>query len=244
MFKLLQFIKRRGIFILMFLSGLYFSCSALWGLTNTLLYYHEAVKLTGTVRDVRQRPFESYTEALSHGNLPWQGDVAYRPILTFIMPAGITIRAYTSPDLDTSDYRRGEQVEIITHPHDPNQAHVNKWKFLWGADCMKLSFGILLAVPSWLVLFPLKKRSSQRKSTPRPRTQQPNTHSQTQARQAPKPEQTFFAQEPLHAAEKPRTTQRKRGSNPDSPKKTRAPRKKKETAPEAQPKARKKKAEQ
>lgn len=244
--KIKQFIKRRGIFVIMLLAGLYYGAIALWGLTNTLLYYHEAVVLPGTVIDVRQRPFESYSEALKYGNLPWDGDISYRPILTFVMPARIPIRAYTSPDLDNADYQRGEQVEIITHPHDPNQAHVKKWKFLWGADFMLLTFAALIGVPSWFVLFPRKRRAAARKSAPRPAQpkaqQKAPAKAQPQPRRAPEPEQPTFTLEPMPApapAKKPRAPRKKKEVDPDAPQKPRAPRKKKEVDPNAPPKPRK-----
>lgn len=242
--KIKQFIKRRGIFIVMLLAGLYYGAIALWGLTNTLLYYHEAVVLRATVIDVRQRPFESYSEALKYGNLPWDGDISYRPILTFVMPAGIPIRSYTSPDLDNTDYQSGEQVEIITHPHDPNQAHVKKWKFLWGADFMLLAFAALIGVPSWFVLFPRKQRSTGRKPASRPAQpkSQPKAPAKAQPhpRRAPEPEQSTFTLEAEPApAKKPRAPRNKKEVDPDAPKKPRAPRKKKEVDPNAPPKPRK-----
>ncbi len=239
MSKFKQFIKRRGIFVLMLLAGFYYGCMALWGLTNTLLYYHEAVTLPATVIDVRQRPFESYTEALHYGNLPWQGEIAYRPILTFVMPAGIRINSYAAPDWDNTDYKIGEQVELITHPHDPNQAHVNKWKFLWGADCMLLGVALVLAVPSWLVLFPHKRR----KNTPgaiKKKKKEP------QQKRKDAPAFTLQNDEPP-APQQPRSPRRKKDADPDAPKKPRAPRKKKEVAPNAPAKPRKprkKKAEE
>lgn len=242
--KIKQFIKRRGIFIVMLLAGLYYGAIALWGLTNTLLYYHEAVVLPATVIDVRQRPFESYSEALKYGNMPWDGDISYRPILTFVMPAGIPIRSYTSPDLDNTDYQRGEQVEIITHPHDPNQAHVKKWKFLWGADFMLLAFAALIGVPSWFVLFPRKQRSTGHKPASRPAQPKPQpkapAKAQPQPRRAPEPEQSTFTLEAEPApAKKPRAPRKKKEVDPDAPKKPRAPRKKKEVDPNAPPKPRK-----
>lgn len=242
--KIKQFIKRRGIFVIMLLAGLYYGAIALWGLTNTLLYYHEAVVLPATVIDVRQRPFESYSEALEYGNLPWDGDISYRPILTFVMPAGIPIRSYTSPDLDNTDYQRGEQVEVITHPHDPNQAHVKKWKFLWGADFMLLAFAALIGVPSWFVLFPRKQRSTGRKPATRPAQPKPQpkapAKAQPQPRRAPEPEQPTFTLEAEPApAKKPRAPRKKKEVDPDAPKKPRAPRKKKEVDPNAPPKPRK-----
>lgn len=241
--KIKQFIKRRGIFVLMLLAGLYYGATALWGLTNTLLYYHEAVTLPATVRDVRQRPFESYSEALRYGNLPWQGEIAYRPILTFVMPAGIPIRAYTAPDWDNTDYRSGEQIEIITHPHDPNQAHVNKWKFLWGADCMLLALATLLGLPAWFVLFPRKRRAAGRRTAPRPAQQhKPRPQAQPQPRRAIEPEQPTFtlsADDQPQPTKKTRAPRKKKEADPDAPKKPRAPRKKKEVDPNAPPKPRK-----
>lgn len=230
--KLLQFIKRRGILIVMLAAGLYCTGLALWNLGNTLIYKHKAVVLTATVLDVRQRPFESWSEALHYGNLPWEGDIAYKPILTVTMPNGIRIRALTAPDLDNQDYQLGEQVELVTHPYDPNQAHVHKWKFLWGADTMLLGLGALLTIPSWLILFPRRKRqaapTAKRTARPQQRRQPAAQHEEpfTLANDTPEPR-------------KPRAPRQKKAASGDAPAKPRAPRKKKETDPNAPAKPRK-----
>ena len=224
-----QFIKRRGLIILMLLLGVYFSGKAIWNLSNTLLFAHEAVIVQATVKDVRQRPFESAAEALSYGNFPWNGEVAYRPILTAVMPNGLRIPPFTAPDLDNTDYQRGEQVELITLPHNPNSARVNKWKFLWGADCMLLATGLLLGLPAWFILFPRKRRTAtNRRPAPAKATAAP---AKTPAPQASEPRAT--------AASKTRAPRKKKEADPDAPKKPRAPRKKKEVNPNAPPKPRK-----
>ncbi len=244
--SLKQFIKRRGIFVLMLLAGLYYGCLALWNLSNTLLYVHESQVVTATVKDVRQRPFESYTEALRYGNLPWNGDIAYKPILAFSMPGGFRTRALTAPDLDNTDYTRGEQLELIAHPLDPTHCHVYKWKFLWGADCMLLGFALALGVPAWLVLFPRRKR---RAAAPKavPRKTRPSAPSPTPRTTTPRPtpapkpveDTPFLLPEETPAPKKPRAPRKKKETDPNAPKKPRAPRKKKEVDPNAPPKPRK-----
>lgn len=257
--KIIHFIKTRGIFIVLLITGLYCGCRALWNLSNTLLYAHEAVVLPAVVVDVRQRPFESFNEALRYGNLPWDGDISYRPILRFTMPAGIVIRAYTAPDLDNSDYSAGEQVEIITHPHDPNQAHVYKWKFLWGADCMLLGLGALIGIPAWFKLFPRKARAKStrtpratrpRSTAPRPATGEQAPATRTQRTQTPQEELPFTlsAEEtsPAPAPKKPRAPRKRKETTSDSPSAPKAPRKKKSPSDGSSPKpkrTRKKSAE-
>ena len=250
--KFRQFIKRRGIFVLMLLAGLYYGCLALWNLSNTLLYTHEAVVVPATVVDVRQRPFESYTEALKHGNFPWNGDVAYKPILAFSMPGGFHTRALTAPDLDNEDYTRGAQLELIAHPQDPTHCHVYKWKFLWGADSMMLALALLLGVPAWFALFPRRRRKASARThtgkTPQPRPQHSepaarSTSAPKAPRRTPAPEEelpfTLMSEEAPPAPKKPRASRKKKETDPNATKKPRAPRKKKETDPAAPPKPRK-----
>ena len=240
--KLKQFIRQRGIFLLMLLAGLYYGALALWNLSNTLLYAHEAVVVPATVVDVRQRPFESFTEALKYGNLPWNGDVAYKPILAFSMPGGFRTSALTAPDLDNEDYTCGAQLELLTHPQDPTHCHVYKWKFLWGADCMLLALSLALGLPAWFVLFPRKRRAAVRKPTQRPAQPKAPAKSQTPPRRAPEPEQPPFTPESSPTpppAKKPRAPRKKKEVAPDAPQKPRAPRKKKEVDPNAPPKPRK-----
>ena len=223
--KIREFIKRRLVFVVMLMTALYFGCLAIWNLSNTLLYVHEAVTLTATVRDMRQRPFESFTEALSYGNLPWNGDIAYTPILSFTMPAGIPIRAHVARDLDNTDYKIGEQVEIITPPYDSNLAHINKWKFLWGADCMRLLLALLLGVPSWLVLFPRKKRCKAAPKAKKPASSQSSTSRKQQpAERAPKKKQSAASSD---STSTPRAPRKKKQQSSESPEKPRRSRKKK-----------------
>ena len=54
-------------------------------------------------------------------------------------------------DADDTDYTIGQQIEVITPELDPSQAHVYKWKFIWGWECMQLGTG-LLSLLLWLVL--------------------------------------------------------------------------------------------
>ncbi len=214
--KIKEYIKRRLIFVVMLMTALYFGCLAIWNLSNTLLYVHEAVTLTATVRDMRQRPFESFTEALSYGNMPWNGDIAYTPILSFTMPAGIPIRAHAARDLDNTDYKIGEQVEIITPPYDSNQAHINKWKFLWGADCMRLLLALLLGIPAWLVLFPRKKRSKAAPKAKKQASSQKSTSRQQQtAERAPRKKQSSASTSSSSAPRAPR----KKSSKAQNPRK-------------------------
>lgn len=222
--KIREFIKRRLVFVAMLMASLYFGCLAIWNLSNTLLYVHEAVTLPATVRDMRQRPFESYSEALSYGNLPWDGDIAYTPILSFTMPAGIPIRAHVARDLDNTDYKIGEQVEIITNPYDSNQAHINKWKFLWGADCMRLLLALLLGVPAWLVLFPRKRR----KAAPKAKKQTASKASPSHKQQAAdKPNRRKQASASTDSSATPRAPRRKKQQDSESPERPRRSRKKK-----------------
>lgn len=141
-----QTLRRYTLPIASLLLGGYCAASALWELGNTALYVHRAIVLPGTVTDVRQRPFESYTEAWVYGNICAAESTAYQPYITFTLPAGITINK-AMPDLDCDDYALNQTVDIITHPHDPNQVHVYKAKFLCGWSLMKLGVGTLLILP-------------------------------------------------------------------------------------------------
>lgn len=147
-----QYLRRRGILWLMLAGGLYCTALSLWHLGRTAMYVHEALTLPGTVIDVRQSHFDTQLQPLRYGNLSWAGDVSYQPIVAFDMPGGIRIRQRNMPDLDNEDYQLGQAVEVITLPHDPNQSHIHKWKFLWGGDCLLLSAGLLLGLPAWLIL--------------------------------------------------------------------------------------------
>lgn len=172
-----QYLRQRWLILLLFLLGVCAVGNALWKLAQTAIYVHEAVILPGEVVDVRQFPFPNAWDALSDGNLPWESETAYQPIVRFVLPDGIFITR-TMPDTDNTDYRCGEQVDVITPPHDPNQAHLHKWKFLWGGSCFLLTAGLLLAGMSWLFLRrPLPSRQGRKRQTPPPFTKAPTAPS-------------------------------------------------------------------
>ncbi len=157
MFK--QFVRKYALLYTALILGALAVASALWELGHTAFYVHKAIILPGIVTDVRQRPFESLSEALTHGNLCPADATAYQAFASFTLPAGITINK-CMPDLDCDDYALHQAVEIITHPHDPNQAHIYKAKFLCGWALMKLSGGLLLFLPAAFILRNRYKRPS------------------------------------------------------------------------------------
>lgn len=130
--------------------GACFSVWALWNLGLTAIYVQEAVVMPAVVTDVQQKPFESISEAMKAGNNPFASSTAYRPIVQFHLPNGLIINRMMQ-DPDTEDYTVGQQVEVITLPLDPTQAHINKWKFLWGGDCMLLTFSMLTLITGCLM---------------------------------------------------------------------------------------------
>ncbi len=131
--------------------GLWMAGTALWQLGRRAVYVHEAVVVTGTVIDVRQKPFESWSETLGKGNWSLPGDVSYQPIVRFTLPGGIdAIRL--DLEADNVDYRTGQEVSIISPPAQPGKAHINRWKFLWGASCLRLGAGSFLALIGYIML--------------------------------------------------------------------------------------------
>ena len=122
--------------------GILLTAFSLYKLLRTAMYVHESVVVTATVTDVLQKPFESTGEALSHGNLALGGSTSYHAIVRYTVPNGMVIDRMMT-DADDTDYTVGQQVEVITPELDPSQAHINKWKFIWGSNCMILGSGII-----------------------------------------------------------------------------------------------------
>ena len=122
--------------------GILLTAFSLFKLLRTAMYVHESVVVTATVTDVLQKPFESTGEALSHGNLALGGSTSYHAIVRYTVPNGLVIDRMMT-DADDTDYTVGQQVEVITPELDPSQAHINKWKFIWGSNCMILGSGII-----------------------------------------------------------------------------------------------------
>ncbi len=161
--------------------GLWLAGSALWQLGCTAVFVHESVVVTGTVTDMRRRPFESWAETLGRGNWSWPGDVSYQPTVRFTLPGGIdAIRI--DMDLDNVDYETGQQVSIISPPGQPGKAHLNRWKFLWGASCLRLGVGGVLSLIGYALL---RRLRSQRPAAPAPDRRHPTPARQAAAEPAP-----------------------------------------------------------
>lgn len=141
---------------LFLVAGILLTCLALYKLLRTAMYVHESVVVTATVTDVLQKPFESTGEALSHGNLALGGSTSYQAIVRYTVPSGLVIDRMMT-DADDTDYTVGQQVEVITPELDPSRAHIYKWKFIWGSNCMLLGSGAI-SLLLWLALRDRKPR--------------------------------------------------------------------------------------
>ena len=128
---------------LFLVAGILLTCLAVYKLLRTAMYVHESVVVTATVTDVRQQPFESTLQAWQHGNMALGDSTSYQAIVRYTVPNGLLINRLMT-DADDTDYTIGQQVEVITPELDPSQAHINKWKFIWGWECAQLSGGVIL----------------------------------------------------------------------------------------------------
>lgn len=135
---------------LFLIAGILLTALALYKLVRTAMYVHESVVVTATVTDVRQQPFESTLQALQNGNLAMGESTSYQPIVRYTVPNGMVISRLMT-DSDDCDYTVGQEIQVITPALDPSQAHIYKWKFIWGWECMQLGAGISLLL-LWLAL--------------------------------------------------------------------------------------------
>lgn len=148
--KLLQRLAGPRANRLFLVAGILLTLLALTKLLRTAMYVHESVVVTASITDVRQQPFESTLQALRHGNLALGGSTSYQAIVRYTVPNGLVISRLMT-DADDTDYTIGQPLEIITPELDPSRAHVHKWKFIWGWECMQLSAGAALLL-LWLAL--------------------------------------------------------------------------------------------
>lgn len=165
--RIKRFLIRAGITLL----GVYCCGYALWNMGKTAIFLHESTVVKARVVDMVQYPFDSYAQAMAHGNLPWEGDTAYQVTLDFTLPTNpvaIHIPKMQMPDLDNRDYGIGQEVDILVPLTDPARAHLYRWKFLWGADCILLLFGLVMGCTGYLLL-----RRRRRKSSSAPRHRNP-----------------------------------------------------------------------
>ncbi len=197
--------------------GLWLTGAALWQLGKTAVFVHESVVVTGTVDDVRQRPFESWSETLGAGNWSMPGDISYQPMVTFLLPGGIHATRYDLPP-DNEDYTTGESISIISPPDKPGKARINRWKFLWGASCLRLGVGVTLSLIGYGLLHRLRgKRPAKPKAPEQAKNSSP-------AKPPRKRKSTATAED------KPAPRRRKKAEGDPAPKKPRS--RKKKAAPQ------------
>ena len=136
--------RRHILFAILLLGGIFLAGDALLGLGRTAFFVHKAEVVSGVVTDARERPFEGWGEMLAHGNFPWEGDTAHRPIVRFSIDGHAAV-ADRLPDLDTHAYPDGEQVELLYH-RPTATTRINRFHLLWGGDLIQLAGGCILTL--------------------------------------------------------------------------------------------------
>lgn len=231
--------KRKALRILLIIcliaGAAYGTLTSLRGLCLSAMYVHETVPITGAIIDIRQRPFESFAEALNAGNLSWGGDMAYFPIVSFAFENGAYIHRLALTVPDNEPCRIGDAIELRTYPYNPTTPDSTPWRpegvqpnrasYLWGRHALYLFASLICGAIAWLMI-----RKPRAKTAPaKPKQKAP---AQTSA-----PKKTKSEHASLGLAEEPFAL----AATPQPAKKTRAPRKKKEAAPHATAKPRSKK---
>lgn len=200
------------------LCGLYITGLALWHLGCTVVFEYRAQCIPGIVEDVIERPFEDVLEKLQHGNLPWDGDIAYTPFVRYEL-YGNSVLDDKLPDLDNHNYANGQAVEVILDPQHTYHRHLNKAKFLWGRDLLLLGLGALLLLVS---RFLWRRRRTQKApaSQPAPRPASKPAAKPTAAKPAPqrpapesRPEPPAAAEDLVLTAEPPAPRKRRKRSS-------------------------------
>lgn len=168
--------------------GLYLSGQSLWRLIQTATFMRTSSTVIAVVEDVRQRPFESISEALTHGNLAWGGRIAYQPIVAFTIADGRRVRL-ALPDLNNDDYAVRSELEVRVPLHDFTKTREYRNSALWGGSLADLVIGLLC---TWLgyILLTIRKRTAQRAASrpspgPAPQPQQTASRGSSPAERTP-----------------------------------------------------------
>lgn len=152
------------------LGGLYATGLSLWHLGNTVVFVCKADRVPGIVVDVKERPFDGVVEMLQHGNMPWEGAIAYQPYVRYEL-FGHPVMDDSLPDLDNRNYANGQAVDIILDPANPFRRHLYSAKFLWVGDLLLLAAGALLLMLARYLLRRRRKQptaTAKQKSAPAP----------------------------------------------------------------------------
>ncbi len=145
--------------VAMLLIGLYCAGNALWQLGCTAWFVMEAQRVPATVVDETKCPFDGIFEQLRHGNMPWDGDTAFRPHLRYTLYDRPIVDT-TWPDLDNRSFVDGQQVTLLIHPQNPHQRHIDRPKFLWTGSCVLFLVGGFSLLTGWF-LFKRRKKTAE-----------------------------------------------------------------------------------
>lgn len=164
--------------------GLYLSANSIWRLFETATFMRTSSTAIAVVEDVRQRPFTSLSEALSHGNLAWGGSTAYQPIVAFTLTDGRRVHM-ALPDLNSDDYTLYSELEVRVPQQDFTHTRELRHSSLWGGTITDLLIGIIC---TWLgyILLRIRQRSTQRATAPAPSTTTRRPAEPTSTRTEPK----------------------------------------------------------
>ena len=141
-----------GIGAVSFLAGLYF-------LIAHIIFYMTSVKVEGKVTSTVSVQDEG-TIGTHESPSEFQGDLLYRPIITYATIDGHTFTysskiSYTSRDID-SEFPNGE-AKMIYSPQHPSDALVYSFSELWLLPCIGFFGGIILMVLGLVVKYSIKK---------------------------------------------------------------------------------------
>jgi hypothetical protein len=116
---------------------------ALWLYRDTSIFLGEATRAVGMVVDLeRSQSSDSTTYS-----------TVYRPVVRFTDGTGVEIKFTSSTGSNPPSYSRGERVEVLYLPSQPQKARINGFFSLWGLSLIFGGLGALfLAVGTGLTL--------------------------------------------------------------------------------------------
>jgi len=164
---------------LLFSVSSFFTTKEGMNLARTSIFYIQSEGSHARVSDVREGTVDDFSMMLPSGELLWQGDSYYRPLVRYTHPRTQNIHVLELPDASATDYAIDAELALRVSMDDEKLVRESHGFFLWGRSLFMTSFGLL----SMLIFYILFRRHLKQGKTGKGRSK--TTKGRSRARKSP-----------------------------------------------------------
>lgn len=140
--------------LLLFFSSSYFALKEGMRLVQVVVFYLQSEESSASVSDVREGTVDDLSMMLPSGQLLWQGDSYYRPVVYYTHPRSKNIYVLELNDASATDYTIAADIRTRVSLDDDLIVRESHGFFIWGRTIIMTSLWAL----SMLIFFMLLRR--------------------------------------------------------------------------------------